>query len=124
MRDNTQFSVAKVQTFKSAQNESLLLNRKELAQLMGMSVKKAIELVSLHGVAPIDLGRGRGNGLRWQRSAVIEVVDILHTQAQSRKRTAPRKTPNELSVRGKTAAQLLAEFNGTSQFHTEVRNGN
>lgn len=102
----------------------LLLTRKELALFVGLSEKKAMELLAQHGVQPIDLGRGRGNGLRWRTTAVIEVVDILHTEAQARRQASKvRKTSRQFSVRGKTAEQLFAEFNGDIHTRAEVCNG-
>ena len=91
----------------------LLLTRKEVAATLGMTERQARAILAAHGVKPIDLGKGRGHGLRWRTSAVIAVADALHdaAQAQADKPRRPRKiTP----IRGRTAADLFAEFQGAA----------
>ena len=91
----------------------LLLTRKEVAATLGMTERQARAILAAHGVKPIDLGKGRGHGLRWRTSAVIAVADALHdaAQAQADKPRRPRKlTP----LRGRTAADLFAEFQGAT----------
>lgn len=101
----------------------LLIKRREIAALLNVNEKTAISILARHGVSPIDLGRGRGNGLRWRTSAVIAVADILHTEAQPKK-IQQRKTKNPFSVRGKSASELLAEFGGVAPAKAEVYHGN
>lgn len=103
--------------------QSLLLTRSEIASILNMSEGNAIKILAKHGVQPIDLGRGRGNGLRWHTSAVIEVADILHTKAQA-KFNPKRKKFSPYSVKGKSAKELLAEFNRGNTPNAEVCNGN
>ena len=93
---------------------SVLLKRQEIAHFLNVSESKARQLLAERGVHPIDLGRGRGNGLRWHTSAVIEVADILHAEAQSQKRLEQRKSRVFHPLRGKSATDLWAEFNGQS----------
>lgn len=100
-----------------------LLTRSQISQILNVSESNAKRILAEHGVQPIDLGRGRGNGLRWHTEAVIKVADILHTEAQSRK-PQRRKQSQLYSIKGKTAAQLLAEFNRGNPSDAEVCNGN
>ncbi|MBQ3058799.1 MAG: hypothetical protein IJD16_00580 [Desulfovibrio sp.] len=91
-----------------------LLKRQDIARVLNVSESRARQLLAEHGVNPIDMGRGRGNGLRWRTSAVIEVADILHAEAQSQKKQALRQSRAFHPLRGKSAANLWAEFNGQS----------
>lgn len=101
----------------------LLLTRSQIGVALNMSEGNARKMLEVHGVLPINLGRGRGNGLRWLTSAVIKVADILHAEAQAKSGKRCRRIP-EHSVVGKSAAQLFAEFNGKSRRNAEVCNGN
>ena len=101
----------------------LLLTRSQIGAALNMSEGNARKTLEAHGVQPINLGRGRGNGLRWLTSAVIKVADILHAEAQAKSGKRCRRIPVH-SVVGKTAAQLFAEFNGKSRRNAEVCNGN
>ena len=93
--------------------QPLFLTRKEVAATLGMTERQARAILSAHGVKPIDLGKGRGHGLRWRTSAVIAVADALHDAAQAQADT-PRR-PRKLSpLRGRTAADLFAEFQGAT----------
>lgn len=40
------------------------------------------------GVRPIDLGRGRGRGLRWLKSAVEGAIMSMHSSAQLQVKSA------------------------------------
>lgn len=100
----------------------LLLKRNEVASLLNIAPKKVARFLAAHGIQPIDLGPGRGNGLRWHSSAVIELADRLHTEAQAQA-PKPRKAFSPHSVIGKTAAELFAEFNGNGNSPAEVCNG-
>ena len=101
----------------------LLLTRSQIAVALNVSEGNARKMLEAHGVLPINLGRGRGNGLRWLTSAVIKVADILHAEAQAKSAKKCRRIPAHTLV-GKTAAQLFAEFNGKSRRNAEVCNGN
>lgn len=92
----------------------LYLTRKQIGKVLAMSEKQAREILNEHNVHPVDLGKGRGHGLRWRTSAVIHVADTLHAQAQEARRktnkdTAPRK-PH--LIKGRNAKELYQEFNG------------
>lgn len=100
----------------------LLLTRTQIGAALNMSEGNARKTLEAHGVMPINLGRGRGNGLRWLTSAVIKVADILHAEAQAKSGKTCRRILVH-SVVGKSAAQLFAEFNGKSRRNAEVCNG-
>ena len=93
--------------------ESLFLSRKEIGKALGMSERKARAVLAKYGVKPVDLGRGRGNGLRWRVAAVISVADTLHDKAQA-KQAVRRGRSAPSPIQGRTAADLYAEFNGGS----------
>jgi len=107
----------------SLTRESALLNRKDIARVLNMSESKARKILAEHGIKPIDLGPGRGNGLRWHTSAVIHIADILHAEAQAQKNRFLRHSRPKHPILGKTAAELWAEFNGNTPI-AEVCNGN
>lgn len=102
--------------------KKLFLTAHEVSQLLNIGKKCTIDLLTKYGIRPIDLGKGRGNGLRWRTSAVIEVADILHTEAQAKK-TQRRIKSSPYTIRGKSAADLLAEFNGSAPLKAEACNG-
>lgn len=60
-----------------------LLTKKEIAELLGTSHGVATSILSKYGVAPIDLGYGRGRGQRWLQSAVISAMHRMHEDAQT-----------------------------------------
>ena len=92
--------------------QSLYLTTKQLARLFNVSERKARQIVMEHDLKPVDLGRGRGNGLRWRSSAVINIADILHAEAQAQENHTLRQKRPVHPVRGKSAKELWAEFNG------------
>lgn len=102
--------------------KKLFLTTREVCQLLNLGKNCTLALLSHYGIKPIDFGRGRGNGLRWRTSAVIEVADILHTEAQAKKTQRHIKS-SLYTIRGKSAADLLAEFNGSAPLKAEVCNG-
>lgn len=124
-RGNTSTSaLAKTQgTRESAHIQPLLLTRSQIGIALNMSEGNAKRVLEKHGIMPIDLGKGRGNGLRWLTAAVIKVADILHAEAQAKSSKKCQRIPSHTVV-GKTAAQLFAEFNGRSRMNAEVCNGN
>ena len=103
-------------------NFPLFITTDELAKWLNMSAARARQLLCSHGVQPVDLGRGRGRGLRWRTSAVIQFADMLHTEAQA---TQPRKRKAKapFSVLGKSASELFAEFNGKNSINAAVCDG-
>ena len=60
----------------------LFLDRTALGKFLGIPPDTAIRLLKRYGCVPIDLGRGRGLGLRWRTSRVMEIADALHAEAQ------------------------------------------
>ena len=103
--------------------QKLLLTRKEVCQLLNTGETTALRLLAKYNIQPIDLGKGRGNGLRWRTSEVIKLADILHTEAQTAKIRRYKKA-SPYNVLGKTASELFAEFNGISSVKAKVCNGN
>ena len=89
---------------------ALFLRKKEIAAALNMSQRQAVAILAAHGVKPVDLGKGRGHGLRWRTSAVKQVADALHAEAQAAK--AKRRSPGHgKPLQGRSAAELFAEFN-------------
>lgn len=86
------------------------LRRRELGQFLGMTLAQALAILDSHGVKPVDLGRGRGHGLRWRTTAVIRVADALHAEAQAQP-ARPRRPRISHPLRGRSAEELCAEFN-------------
>ena len=87
----------------------LLLTRQGIADALSMPEKLARAILAAHGVQPIDLGKGRGHGLRWRTSAVIAVADALHAEAQ-RQKGRPHRPRKCSPLKGRSAADLYAEF--------------
>lgn len=119
----TEYSAQSRKAHNSDALAPLFLTRSQIAQLLNMSESHAKKLLAEHGITPIDLGRGRGKGLRWRTAAVIELADILHTDAQAKKKPRRVKSSGH-SVLGKSASELFAEFNGSNSVNAEVCNGN
>ncbi len=89
---------------------ALFLRRNELGEFLGMTQAQAIAILDAHGVKPVDLGRGRGHGLRWRTSAVTRVADALHAEAQAAK-VHPLRPRVLKPIQGRTVDDLFAEFN-------------
>lgn len=88
--------------------EHLYLTRHEIGPALTVSERKARTILEQHGVKPVDLGRGRGNGLRWRTSAVIQVADTLRRSPAT---GDPARMLPECPIRGRSASELFAEFN-------------
>lgn len=88
----------------------LYLTRKEIGPVLNMSESKARALLEKYNVKPVDMGRGRGNGLRWRTTAVIQVADTLHTEAQNRKAKRVSRLPGMRPILGRSAADIFAEI--------------
>lgn len=63
-----------------------LLRQEEIAAMFGTSPGMAASLLRKAGIMPIDLGRGRGRGLRWLESAVQAAIVGLHNEAQPKQK--------------------------------------
>ena len=90
--------------------EQLYLTRHEIGPALTVSERKARSILEQHGVKPVDLGRGRGNGLRWRTSAVIQVADTLHAEAQNRQAKSSSRLPRKRPILGRSAAEIFAEI--------------
>lgn len=88
----------------------LYLTRKEIGPVLNMSESKARALLEKYNVKPVDMGRGRGNGLRWRTSAVIQVADTLHAEAQNRQAKSSGRLPRKRPILGRSAAEIFAEI--------------
>lgn len=58
------------------------LRKSEIGAVFGTSPDIARAILLAHGVHPVDLGAGRGRGLRWLESAVHAVAAEMHRRAQ------------------------------------------
>ena len=89
----------------------MFLKKGQLQEYLGIPANKAISLLAEHGVHPIDLGKGPGNGLRWRTSAVKLAMDALHAESQPRPKTSPRhpKMPQHCLV-GRTVNEVHADL--------------
>ncbi|MCR5813137.1 MAG: hypothetical protein K6G15_01405 [Desulfovibrio sp.] len=68
-----------------------LINIEEVADLMSTSKSKAIETLIKYGLHGIDMGRGRGGGLRWLLSSVVAVMQTMAAEAKAGRKENPRK---------------------------------
>lgn len=68
-----------------------LINLQEVADLMSTSKSKAKEVLIKHGIHGIDLGRGRGGGLRWLLSSVVSVMQTMAAEAKAGERKSSKK---------------------------------
>lgn len=59
------------------------LRKAEIGAVFGTSPDVARAILRSHGVHPVDLGAGRGRGLRWLESAVLAVMQEMHTEANT-----------------------------------------
>lgn len=98
----------------------LFLTTAQLGEWLNMGSDSAKKILIEHGILPVDLGRGRGKGLRWRTSAVIKFADTLHAEAQA-KQHPRRKAP--YSLKGKSVVDLLAEFKGNVPMTAEASYG-
>lgn len=89
-----------------------LLNKEQLAQRMGTTPGIAARLLLDKGVSPVDLGCGRGRGLRWYSLAVDTVIRQIHEEAQQL--AAPGKKivrkPKKYTVLGRSVQDLYEEL--------------
>ena len=88
----------------------LFLTKDEIGPALNMSESKARATLDKYGVKPVDRGRGRGNGLRWRTSAVIQVADTLHAEAQNRQAKNSSRLPRKRPLLGRSAAEVFAEI--------------
>lgn len=98
--------------------ESLFYRKADLEKALNMPVKKAVKVLTEHGIKPVDLGPGRGNGLRWHVRAVNAVADTLHAEAQAQSEVPRRRRIAKAGcVLGKSPKELYVELYGTGAVH-------
>lgn len=83
-----------------------LLRKHEIAAMLGTSPGVAASILAEHGVQPIDFGYGRSRGYHWLESAVLAVIQDLHTTAQNRRQSSRKSN----SARPKIPASSLAHM--------------
>lgn len=93
-------------------NDTLLLTTQQGADLLGVSMTAFKEIMKRGGNAPIELGRGRGRGLRWLRSSVIKALHVVQAKAveSSAKAHVPKKRSATHGILDRPIAELFAEF--------------
>ena len=92
--------------------DSLFVNTKQAAAMLGFPVKTTRSLLFRNGFNPVDLGRGAGRGLRWSTSDVKKMADTLHAEAQTKSVASAKKKilPMPYTVSGKSVAELYKEL--------------
>lgn len=66
------------------------LRKAEIGAVFGTSPDVARAILLDHGVHPVNLGAGRGRGLRWLESAVQAVAAEMHRRAQPPPKTSKK----------------------------------
>lgn len=82
------------------------LTKRDLAVLFQTKWDRAASILKERGVSPVDLGCGRGYGLRWLESAVLAAMKALHSEAQQ---TGPQPG-KKAGIRPKTPGLHLADM--------------
>jgi hypothetical protein len=83
-----------------------------LPSVTGMSVAQSLYYLSKDGLQPIDLGRGRGKGLRWHVASVRKVFDTLNDNAQQCQPKAHKPARVHRPVSGRTLDDLYKAVRG------------
>lgn len=69
-----------------------LLRKKDMAAMLSLKNEEmAASILKEYGCYPIDLGPGRGRGLRWLESEVTYALRRMHMQAQPVKEQSVKK---------------------------------
>ena len=84
----------------------MLLTITEAADMLRTTPGAARGVLERLAVKPINLGRGRGLGLRWYRSEIVAALDAGRAPRQKPKRALPSP------FAGKSAAQIVSELTG------------
>lgn len=71
-----------------------LLRKSDIAAMMGTSPRVAVSILKARGCNPVDLGCGRGRGLRWLESAVSAILRDIHNEAQAASRSSKPRKPS------------------------------
>ncbi len=92
-----------------------LLTKGQIAELLGTTPGVAATLLAEKGIHPIDLGRGRGRGLRWYSLAVDTVIRQMHDDAQPKEKRPVPRLPKPGLVQGRSVHDLYAELTGQTK---------
>ena len=87
----------------------MLMTITEAADLLRTTPGAARGVLERMAVKPVNLGRGRGLGLRWYRHEILAALDNGRTPRAKK----PRITPSPFA--GKSAAQIVAELTGSAR---------
>ena len=85
------------------------LRKSDIAAMLSTSECMAASFLKKYGCYPIDLGYGRGRGLRWLESAVINAMRLMHMEAQQvpkEKKEKIKYPKSELGMANMKAADL------------------
>ncbi|MBI9112427.1 hypothetical protein [Maridesulfovibrio ferrireducens] len=84
----------------------MLMTITEVADLLRTTPGAARTTLDNLKLCPVNLGQGRGKGLRWYRSEILTALD------DSRKSTTPKKRPPKTTspFSGKSMSQLMEEL--------------
>lgn len=85
-----------------------------LPSITGMSVTQSIAHLTRGGLQPVDLGRGRGKGLRWHVASVRKVFDTLNDNAQKCQPKAHRPARSRRPVSGRSLEELYMAVKGAA----------
>lgn len=83
-----------------------------LPSVTGMSVAQSLYYLSKGGLQPVDLGRGRGKGLRWHLESVRKVFDTLNDNAQQCQPKVHKSVRTRRPVSGRTLDDLYMAVKG------------
>lgn len=77
-----------------------LLSSKDVAVLLSTTSRTAADILKMHGLSPVNIGRGRKAVYRWSESAVQQMINGLHRSQQKKpaKRITNKKTQIDLST--------------------------
>ena len=90
-----------------------LLTKAQIAERLGTSPGVAAALLAEKGIHPVDLGRGRGRGVRWYSLAVDAAMREMHDAAQPKTKALPVRLPKPGLVLGRSVSELYAELTDT-----------
>lgn len=90
-----------------------LLKIIDVATLLATTPGAARKWLDRKGVPVIDLGVGRGLGLRWARADVEEAILSIVKTAQSAKNKKSKFKPAAL-ISGRTTAEIMADLTSSS----------
>ena len=88
----------------------MFLSKRQLQEYLGIPANKVISLLAKHGVHPIDLGKGRGYGLRWKTSAVTKILDAVCAEAQPAAKTPRRPKVPQHCLKDRSVDEVYADL--------------